>query len=58
MLDAFKRNVEKLPNHDMIGSRVGQEFQWKTWSWVDDQSLNIGYGIEALNLAPEISAEN
>ena len=57
LFHAFKRNVERIPNVDMLGTRVGDEFKWKTWAEVDDITTNIAYGIEALNLAPEIKAE-
>lgn len=57
LFHAFKRNVERIPNHEMLGTRVDGAYQWKTWREVDDLTTNISYGIEALKLAPEIAAE-
>ena len=57
LFHAFKRNVERIPNNEMLGTRVEGGFKWKSWSFVDDQATNISYGLEAFKLAPEIEAE-
>jgi long-chain acyl-CoA synthetase len=57
ILKGFKRNVERIPNHDMLGTRVGDKFEWKTWAQVDDQAKHISYALDNLNLAPDIEAE-
>ena len=55
---AFKRNVQRIGNNDMLGTRVGNEYKWMTWNQVDDKCKHISFGINALDLAPDIHAEN
>ena len=31
LFHAFKRNVERIPNHEILGTRAGDEYKWKTW---------------------------
>ena len=33
---AFKRNVERIPNNDWLGTRVENEYKWVTWKEVAD----------------------
>jgi hypothetical protein len=54
---AFKRNVERIPNNDMLGTRAGDKYEWKTWAQVEERSRHISFGLKALDLAPEIEAE-
>ena len=28
ILKGFKRNVERIPNNDMLGTRVGDKYEW------------------------------
>ena len=42
----------------MLGTRVGNEYKWMTWNQVDDKCKHISFGINALDLAPDIHAEN
>ena len=53
----FKRNVERIPNNDMLGTRNGDRYEWKTWAQVDERAKHISYGMLAYDLAPEIQAE-
>ena len=54
---AFKRNVQRIGNNQMLGTRVGDAYQWMTWKQVEDRARHISFGINALNLAPPIAAE-
>ena len=42
----------------MMGTRVGDEFKWMSWTQCWERSSHISFGIKALDLAPDISAED
>ena len=42
----------------MLGTRVGKAYKWQTWKEVEEKSRHISYGLIALNLAPDINAED
>ena len=42
----------------MMGTRVGDKYEWQTWTQVEERSRHISFGIKALNLAPDIEAED
>jgi hypothetical protein len=54
---AFKRNVQRIGNNDMLGTRVGSEYKWMTWKQVEDRCRYISFGINVLGLCPDITAE-
>ena len=58
VLKGFQRNVERIPNHDMLGTRVGDKYEWQTWSQVDEKARNTSFGMLAYDLAPDIHAED
>lgn len=51
---ALYRNVEKNPNADYLGTRVGDEYQWATFRDVASLAEHLSYGIVALDLVPTI----
>ena len=58
LLKSFKSNVKDYPNHDWLGTRVGNKYEWMTWKQCADISENLSYGIKALKLVPEIAHED
>lgn len=56
-MKAFKRNVERIPNNQMLGTKKGVAYEWSTWQQVNDKAIALSHGINALNLAPDIEAE-
>lgn len=42
----------------MLGTRAGNKFTWQSWKQVEERAKHISYGMVALNLAPEIAAED
>ena len=58
LLKAFRRNVERIPNHDMMGTQVDGVYKWTSWAQAEERSKHISYGMRALDLAPDISAED
>jgi hypothetical protein len=32
LLKAFRRNVERIPNHNMLGTQVNGVYKWISWS--------------------------
>lgn len=51
------RNMERIPNHDMLGTRVGDTYEWNTWREVLSMAEDLSHGMMALELAPEVQAE-
>ena len=58
LLKAFRRSVEKGPNNDFLGTRVEDHYEWMTYKEVYDMSEDFGFGMNALNLAPQVDAED
>ena len=54
LLKGFKRNVERIPNNDMLGTRVGDKYEWQTWAQVDERAKHISYGLLAFGLIPDV----
>ena len=54
---ALQRNVKRIPNHDLMGTRVGDKYEWMTVRDFSDLAENLSYGIMDLNLCPCIEAE-
>ena len=50
---AFKRNLFRKPNQDMMGSRVGDKYEWIKYRQVADMAEHLSYGLIALELVPE-----
>ena len=53
----IKRNLERIPNHDVLGTRAGDKYEWVTWRELDETCENLSHGIKAEGLAPEVEAE-
>jgi long-chain acyl-CoA synthetase len=55
ILKALKRNVERIPNNDWLGTRVGDAYEWMTWkdAWDTAEALSHGFVALELNL-PEL----
>ena len=51
------RNLQRIPNHDFMGTRVGDKYEWITLRDVMTQAEHLSYGIMELGLAPEVEAE-
>jgi long-subunit acyl-CoA synthetase (AMP-forming) len=58
LLKAFRRNVEKIQNADMMGTHVNEVYQWTTWAQAEERARHIAFGIKEFNLAPDIDAED
>ena len=58
LLKAMDRTCERIPNHDWLGTRVGDTYEWMTFRDGRDLAHNFGHGIMSLGLAPEIDAED
>tara|TARA_B110000285_G_C15101042_1_gene605027 strand:- start:1641 stop:1838 length:198 start_codon:yes stop_codon:yes gene_type:complete len=54
LLKAFRRNVERIPDNPMLGTRAGKIYTWQSWKEVEERSKHISYGMIAFNLAPDI----
>jgi len=56
-MKAIRRNLERIPHHDLLGTRVGDAYEWNTWREVIAMAEDLSHGIMALKLAPEVEAE-
>ena len=56
-LKVIKRNVERMPHANFLGTRVGDGFEWVTWKQLDDICEALSYAVQAHGLTPEIEAE-
>lgn len=54
---AIQRNVELTPDKDILGTRVGDEYEWITWRELVHDIEHLSYGIVASGLVPDIEAE-
>lgn len=50
--------LERIPNNDVFGTRVGDEYQWITWRQTCDISEHLSYGMMELGLVPQVDAED
>lgn len=57
MLQNFRRQIERIPNSNFMGTRVGDSYEWMTWREVGEMAENLSYGFMHFDLAPIISAE-
>ena len=53
LLKAARRNCEKIPNHEFLGTRRGDIYEWATHKDVLDMAENLSYGFMELNLCPD-----
>ena len=55
---AMRRNLQKIPNNDMLGTLVGDHYEWMGYKDMVDIAEHYSYGMMALDLAPPIQAED
>jgi long-chain acyl-CoA synthetase len=58
LFKAMQSNLERIPNNPWLGTRVGDHYEWMTWTECMDIAQNLSYGIMALDLCPEVEAED
>lgn len=56
-LKAIRRNAERIPDNNFLGTRAGAEYQWMSWKAVLEKAEAISHGCIALNLVPEVAGE-
>jgi len=57
VVKGYRKLVQKHPNHELLGTRVGDKYEWQTTSQVLEKAELISLGMKALNLAPEVDAD-
>ena len=57
MIKAFRRNLKRLPQHPLFGTRIDKKYEWITLSEADVLMKQIAAGFVKLNLVPEVEAE-
>ena len=58
IIKALDRTLERIPNHDWMGTRNGDTYDWLTYREGMELAKNFGLGVMSLGLAPEIEAED
>lgn len=54
---SIQMNLKKWPNMPWMGTRVGNKYEWLTYSEAMKLAENLSYGIMALELAPSIEGD-
>jgi long-chain acyl-CoA synthetase len=57
IVKAFNRTVERIPNNDLFGTRVGDKYEWLTFKETQDQVRALAHGLMALDLCPAVQNE-
>lgn len=57
LYQAFKRNLFRKPNANLYGTRVGDKYEWQTLRSIADKAEHLSYGINVIELAPEVQAD-
>ena len=50
---AIARNLERIPNHDWLGTRVGDKYEWMTYRDAVETAKSLSFGFLELGLCPE-----
>lgn len=53
----IKRNVDRIPNNDVLGTRAGDKYEWMTWRQLDEVCEAFALGVQAEGLTPEVDGE-
>ena len=48
----IKRNVERIPNSDILGTRAADKYEWMTWRQLDEVCEAFAHGVAKEGLAP------
>ena len=54
---AIMYNLDRMPNQDMLGTRLNDKYEWITWRECLTLAEDFSHGVKALKLSPEIGAE-
>lgn len=54
----FYRIAEKMPNHDFLGTRVGNTYKWITFREALETSRAVGRALKENRLAPDMKDED
>ena len=50
---ALLRNLERIPNNDWLGTRVGDKYEWLTYKEAYETAKALSFGFNELGLCPE-----
>jgi long-subunit acyl-CoA synthetase (AMP-forming) len=57
LYEAFCRNLGRIPDHKIYGTKRGPKYEWITIKELHDTAKSLAAGCMALDLVPEIEAE-
>ena len=55
---ALYRNVERIPNHNMLGTKTPNGYKWMSIKEVAEEATLFAKGAMKLGLCPEVDAED
>ena len=58
MLKGLQRLVKKIPNNNLLGTKVGDKYEWMSVRETAEMSEFIGLGFKGFELIPETEAED
>ena len=58
LYQALQRNLKRIPNHQIYGTRRKDKYEWITLKQLSDHAKEIASGCMALDLVPEVHAED
>lgn len=57
ILEAFERNVKRIPDAEFLGTRVDDHYEWLTFKQVKRNAFNFAAGCAKLELIPSVKAD-
>jgi len=54
LVKAMQRNVQRIPNNAMLGTRDGDHYEWVSYRDMVSLSEHLSNGFMALNMCPEV----
>jgi fructose-bisphosphate aldolase class 1 len=57
LLKAFKRQCNRIPDHEWLGTRTNDHYTWISFKQVQEYATKFAAGCMKLGLVPEIEGE-
>jgi hypothetical protein len=57
IIKGMDRTTNRIPNNNCFGTRVGNAYQWMSFSEARETSISLALGVDALGLAPSFESE-
>ena len=57
IIKGMDRTTNRIPNNNCFGTRVGNAYQWMSFTEAREFSIALALGVDALGLAPSFESE-